>query len=344
LAGGVLSVLLTAQPAAAQPETPSPPVEVPAEVPVVPAEPSSPPPAPPPAAPAPPMVPFAPAPAPPPTAPWTPPPPIAPPWSPPRRHPDLSSSGLPLAQRGRVGFDVASYLDTAGERGTTALELVASLPLTARAFVDVVAPLGFGSLAANPSLGARYVQPIARGLFVSFGGAVALPLLDDESTANLELYKVIVYDERAVPSGYWNYRLYALSAFPVTGTVGLEAHRGLFELRLQAEPTWLFGLGDEPDPGYPRADPSRRAHRDQGLLPHALEAQVGHRVAGGVRLQGVVIGWGEDNYQAAVEPFFALERELFMLRLGLLLPLDAPLAPAFEDSWGFRFSTGIRLE
>jgi hypothetical protein len=290
------------------------------------------------------MVPFVSAPALPAPLPWTSPAPTTPQWAPSPVNPDRSAAGLPLAQRGRVGVDVASYLDTAGERGTTALELIASLPLTARTFVDVVAPLSFLWFGGNPSLGAHHVRPVAPGIFVSFGGAVALPLLGDESTAYFDDYSRVVYDYRAVPSGYWNYRLYARSVVPVTGTFGLEAHRGLFELRFQTEPTWLVGLSDDPVAGARGPAVSRPDHDDQGLLPHAFEVQVGHRVAAGVRLQGVVIGWGGDNYQAALEPFFALEKELFMLRLGLLLPLDSPLGPPFEESWGFRFGTGIRLE
>lgn len=335
----ILATLLTTQSAAAQTDTPPPPAE-PAPIPVPPPVEPQPPPA---AAPTP-MVPFVPVPAPPAPVPWTPPASAPAPWAPPPRNVDLSASGLPLSQRGRVGFDIASYLDTAGERGASAVELVASMPLTAHTFVDVSAPLGFLWFAGNPSLGARHVRPVGPKLFASFGGAVGLPLMADKSTAYVDDYSRVIYDRRTAPSGYWNYRLYALSAVPVTATFGLEAHRGPFELRFQAEPTWFVGLGDEPGPDSRGAELSAPSHRDQGLLPHALEAQVGHHIAGGLRLQGVVVGWGGDNYQAAVEPFFSLEKELFMLRLGLLLPLDSPLGPPFEESWGFRFGTGIRLE
>jgi hypothetical protein len=293
---------------------------------------------------------------PPPSAPWM--PPAAPaPWTPPPRDPDLSPSGLPLGQRGRIGFDTASYLDTAGEHGVTSFELLATLPLFRDTFVDLVAPFSGLGTAGNPTVGGHHLVRLGRGVLLSWGGTLGVPLLREaeisevkqvlvQGTSEVYTVRTGTNGRRAIPSGYWNIHYYYHDALPLTARLGFELQRGAFHLRLQAEPTWLIALGDppEPSPNPYLAALEPPPPENEGTFQHAVELQLGHRVAGGVRLQGVVLGWGENKYQAAVEPFFAVEHDLAMLRLGLLLPLDEPLAPAFEDSWGLRISMGMRLE
>lgn len=297
-----------------------------------------------------------PAPTPPPPAPWAPPPPAAA-WSPPPRDRDLSLSGLPLGQRGRIGFDSASYLDTAGEQGVASLELVATLPLSPETLVDVVVPVSGLGASGNPMIGGHHLLRLRRGVVLSLGAALGLPLLGEAETAEVsqeiqpgssEIVTVRreVLGLRSIPSGYWNFHYYYHDALPLTARLGVELQRGAFHLRLQAEPTWLIALGDPPEPS---ANPYVRAQEppppeNEASFQHAIELQVGHRLAAGLRLQGVVLGWAENTYQAAVEPFFAVEHDLAMLRLGVLLPLDEPLGPAFEESWGLRISAGVRIE
>lgn len=292
----------------------------------------------------------------PPPAPWA--PPAAPAsWTPPPPDPDLSPSGLPLGQRGRIGFDTASYLDTAGEHGVASYELLATLPLFRDTFLDLVAPFSGVGAGGNPTIGAHHIVRVRRGVFLSWGGSLGVPLLREAESSGVEqtivpgtsevaTVRVRTTGLRSIPSGYWDIHYYYHDALPLTARLGFELQRGLFHLRLQAEPTWLIALGDPPEPS---ANPYLAAQEppppeNEGTFQHAIELQLGHRVAGGLRLQGVVLGWGENKYQAAVEPFFAVEHDLAMLRLGLLMPLDEPLGPAFEDSWGLRISTGVRLE
>lgn len=249
---------------------------------------------------------------------WGPPvlPIVAPPKKPPAGETD---DGLPLAQRGRIGFDSASYLNTDGRDGVAALSLVATVPIYDGAFLEAILPFGWVIPVGNPSVGAHYVGKVADGLWLTGGGALGVPLLAEDELIML-----------SVPRAYWNVHHYYHDIWPVQARFGLEYHVEFFALRAQLQPSVWVPIGNAED-----------VH---GSFQHALELQLGHEIGGGVRLQGVVIGPGEDNYQFAISPFFGLWKDLGFVRLGLMLPVDAELGPPFERSWGFLLDTGIHID
>ena len=49
----------------------------------------------------------------------------------------------------------------------------------------------------------------------------------------------------------------------------------------------------------------------------------------GMRLQGVILTVGDDQFQSALEPFVGVEVEQVLLRLGLMINLDEPYGTGF---------------
>jgi hypothetical protein len=144
------------------------------------------------------------------------------------------------------------------------------------------------------------------------------------------------------PAGraYWDLHEFFPDILPLGGQFGVEWHTGGFILR-----------GDFDLTGYA---PIARNDDADATFQHAIELQFGHRIGGGLRLQGIWMPTFEDLdvshslegtfYQAALEPFFVFEHRLMYLRLGIMMPLDEPLGPPFAEAWGFRLGTGIRIE
>ncbi|HJL04389.1 MAG TPA: hypothetical protein RMH85_25385 [Polyangiaceae bacterium LLY-WYZ-15_(1-7)] len=65
----------------------------------------------------------------------------------------------------------------------------------------------------------------------------------------------------------------------------------------------------------------------------------------GMRLQGVILTVGDDQFQSALEPFVGVEVEQVLLRLGLMINLDEPYGTGFGagDVWALRLSGSARF-
>ena len=132
---------------------------------------------------------------------------------------------------------------------------------------------------------------------------------------------------------YWNAHQYAPETVPIVPQLVFEAQAGITSFRIEADPIVYISTSD-------RGDPIELSFQ------HAAEIQFGHGIGGGLRVQGVWFATSDarDVYQAALEPFFIVERELLFLRFGLTMPLDEQLGPPFDETWGIRAVTGIRLD
>jgi hypothetical protein len=239
----------------------------------------------------------------------------------------VSTTGIPLTWRGLIGLEAAGFSD-ATEYSALALTAIADVPLVDRVFFTARLPFGLavsnnltGPVIGNPMLGTRGVLRPGRGFWVGLGAAVGLPLVSDQAYGTQATYQA-----PPVPHGLWNLHEYFPNAVPLAFAVDLEGHL------------------------------------DVGLVQHAAELQIGRDVGGGLRVQGVALPTFDeiengsdfeyiespitndaDLYQFALEPFFRLEREKFMLRTGLMMPMDSRLGPPFASSWGLRLQLGMRL-
>ena len=137
------------------------------------------------------------------------------------------------------------------------------------------------------------------------------------------------------PRALWNAHYYWPNIVPLTLNLGLEWHASIVELRVELDPSLWFPLAGE---------------EFSGAFYHAAEIQLGHGIGGGLRLQGVVFGPTDDNYQAALQPFFAVSSELGYLRTGIMMPLNKPLGPPFGETdggagaWGFNVALGMHVD
>jgi len=245
----------------------------------------------------------------------------------------VTESGVPFTQQGRIGIDTAAYLNTESNRdsGSASFNIVATVPVADHTFIEAIMPLGIAFPWGNPTVGAHHVGRVSNGLWITAGGSFGFPLIEDNDFLG-----------QAVPRALWNAHLYASETLPLQGRFGIEWHAGIVELRGQLEPSLWIPVGSNDD-----------VH---GAFYHAVELQLGHGIGGGLRVQGVAFGPGygeprgsrlrsdDDYYQFALSPFFAINRELGFLRLGLMLPIDEGLGPAFEKSWGFLFNTGLNID
>ncbi len=130
----------------------------------------------------------------------------------------------------------------------------------------------------------------------------------------------------------------------------MEGHVGVVELRAQMEPVWGASISSSQDHYF--------------AFQHAVEVQFGHLIGGGLRYQGVLVATnnpelvqlpeasgtssgntpGTDHYQGLLEPFFKLYHDPIFLRVGLLIPIAAPLGPPFIQAWGTRGTLGWSLD
>ena len=252
---------------------------------------------------------------------------LAPPPPPPRQiptpQPGTNADGLPHAQRGHIALDTAGGLNTDGrQRGASTL-LEATLPISSSVMLEGVVPFGFVQGAfGNPTLGAHYVGRIMKRMWLTVGGNLGIPLVDERAGSAFVL--------QSTPRAFWDAHLYYPATVPITVRLDWEVHASIVEVRVQAHPSLWAPTPDKSD--------------THGAFYHAAELQLGHDIGGGLRLQGVVLGPTRDDYQAALEPFFVLRRELGFLRTALSMPLNEPLGPPFTESFGFKLAAGVHID
>ena len=341
-----LAAVLLSSAALAQPQ-PVPPPPLPAQpvpapaAPVPPSQalPSPPRPVPSPAQPVP--FPAQPMPAPPP--PWSQSPNEEPPASVPQPPaeppPGVTAKGLPYYQRGAVLVEVAGMLQSqsqfANSPPLTSFDIVAHIPVLPTTFVDLDLPFGFGAI-GNPMMGAHHVFRPDDHFWITLGGAFGFPLMNGQS---LGIF--------AFANGLWDAERFVHHNVPFALRLGLEGHVGIAELRAELDPVWGASVSDSADHFF--------------AFQHAVEIQIGHTIAGGLRYQGVLVATDNpelvdtgtpdmtgfpttDRYQGVLEPFFKLYHDPVFMRVGLLLPVDAPLGPPFKQGWGVRGTIGWSLD
>lgn len=249
-------------------------------------------------------------------------------------------AGLPLDLRGAIGLDTASFTDAGDALSAIAIRVVSSVPVARGAYFDVRLPLGFttdrntDAVLGNVILGAHGVLSIGKTTWMTIGGGIGLPLLSGRTQDNEG------FGGAQIPRAFWDIHEYMASVVPIEMRVGIEGEAGPFTLRGELAPAIMIPIG-----GNDEAEVA---------IMHAIEAQVGHTIAGGLRLQGVALPTFEnvyrgsaaegDLYQAALEPFFLVQQPRYFFRTGMMLPLDATLGPPFARSFGFRLGFGVRLE
>jgi hypothetical protein len=257
---------------------------------------------------------------------WSPIPP-PPPQQEPKPPDGITRNGLPYAQRGRIGLDVGGCLNTEGDPCGATMNLIGQVPVTDHTFIDAVFPLGVTTGEAsvgNPTLGAFYVGRVMKKLWITGGGNLGIPLIEDNT-----------FFYGAFPRALWNAHHNYPNIVPLTMKLGLEYHASIVELRAELDPSLWFPLSGEDF---------------HGAFYHALELQLGHSIGGGLRVQGVVFGPTDDNYQFALAPFFQVSREMGYLRTGITMPLNSPLGPPFGETdngagaWGFNLALGIHVD
>jgi hypothetical protein len=266
---------------------------------------------------------------------------------------------LPLARRGQLAFDTATFASGRGGLSTLSLVVDTSFPIAKRVFFDARLPLGYTQIdnnsrtvLGNAMVGAHYVgRTSSKRTWWSVGGGFGLPLLDSDAQL------AAAYATPAVPRGLWDMHEYTADILPFNVAVWVETHIGESTLlRFEVEPVTTFPLAG--------------GEEVELAIQHAVEIQFGHALGGGVRLQGAAFPTFEDTdtdsfaerdlYQLAFEPFFVIERRAGFLRTGLMLPLDGVLGPPLgsiaDDSdigdlgddqlgaWGFRLTAGVRIE
>jgi hypothetical protein len=257
----------------------------------------------------------------------------------------VSPEGIPLGWRGLIGLEFAGFSDAA-EYSSFALAAIGDIPLTSHVFFTARLPVGIAlgefnaTMIGNAMLGARGVLRPGRGFWVGLSASSGLPLVSREADQQ------DAYQAPPVPNALWNIHEFFPNAVPFAFGVDLEGHLPVgLVFRLEIEPVLLPPfVGGE---GF------------EFVLQHAGEVQIGRDIGGGLRLQGVALPTFEeidnrsefdyisaddgDLYQFALEPFFRLERDRYMLRTGLMMPMDSSLGPPFVRSWGLRVQLGMRL-
>ena len=252
---------------------------------------------------------------------WMPPPP-----PPPRQKPappdGITEEGFPYFQRGKISIDTGACLNTDGDACGNSLKLKGRIPLVDTLVFEAVVPIGLTRTqashpAGNPTLGAEYVGRVMKKMWITGGGALGFPLVEDRRQ---------LID--TVPHGRWDFHHYNHEIVPITFVLNWEMHVSIVELRVDLEPSMWFPTG---------------GNDFDGAFQHAFEVQIGHNIGGGLRLQGVFVGSFEE-YQFAMQPFLYLSRELGFLRTGPMMPFNEPLGPPFEQSWGFLLEAGIHID
>jgi hypothetical protein len=270
---------------------------------------------------------------------WGQPPPVVAPLPAPAIVSDVPE-GMPLDLRGAIGLDTASFTDSGDAFSAVAIRVLASVPVARATYLDVRLPLGFttdkttNAVLGNPIVGMHGVLALDRTTWLSIGGGFGLPLLSGGTERENG------FGGAQVPNAFWNIHEYMPSIVPIEARVGIEGQAGPVTIRGEIAPVITIPI----------------ANNDQVelVIMHAVEAQIGHTFAGGLRLQGVAMptfkqvyrgSFAEgDLYQAAMEPFFLVQQPRYFFRAGMMLPLDKTLGPPLVGSFGFRLGFGVRLE
>ncbi|APR82374.1 Vegetative cell wall protein gp1 precursor (Hydroxyproline-rich glycoprotein 1) [Minicystis rosea] len=246
----------------------------------------------------------------------------------------VTTGGLPFSQRGGFIADVSAMRFSGASAPSAAIDILARIPLADHTFLDAVIPIGFGAI-GNPMVGAHHVFRPQDRFWINLGGAVGVPLVNSDGFDNFQYARA-----------FWDLQEFSRYTIPFVLRFGLEGHAGLFEFRAQAEP--VVGISVK----KPTGSGSNRANH-LFALQHAAEIQIGHAIGGGIRYQGVAIPTDiagitssrQDHYQATMEIFFRIYRDPMFARLGLVLPLDAPLGEIDDArSWGVHVQTGFNLD
>ncbi len=274
---------------------------------------------------------------PPPAQGWAPPPVVV---TPPTPVVGDVPAGMPLDLRGAIGLDTASFTDSGDAFSAVAIRVLASVPIARGAYLDVRLPLGFttdkttNAVLGNAIVGMHGALAIGATTWLTIGGGFGLPLLSGGTQ------RENAFGGAQVPNAFWNIHEYMPSIVPLEARVGIEGEAGPVTIRGEIAPVITIPI----------------AGNDQVevVIMHAVEAQVGHTFAGGLRLQGVALptfkdvyrgSFAEgDLYQAAMEPFFLVQQPRYFFRAGMMLPLDKRLGPPLVGSFGFRLGFGVRLE
>jgi hypothetical protein len=226
-------------------------------------------------------------------------------------------------------MDSATYLPSEGDGGVMSLLVAGSVPVARATTFNVVLPVGSPFILGNPTLGASHVGQVSESFWITGGGSIGVPLMDEELES--------VGADLTIPRARWGWHHYIPAQVPLQAHLLFEVHASIVEMRAHLEPTVWIGIGNKD------GDSS-------GGFYHAFEVQLGHTVGGGLRIQGVATAT-DDAYQFAMSPFFVVQQELGFVRTALMLPIDNDLGPAFDDSdreslgaWGFLLSLGIHLD
>jgi hypothetical protein len=250
------------------------------------------------------------------------------PAAPPPPADGVTALGLPITQRGNVGVDVAVMELDGGVFGGGGGQFVATPAIHARGRLvgALFADVRFASAAflfpGNLLAGVDYIATLRPKTWLTLGGALGLPLAQAAD-------QTLSY---GLTSAFWNIHEYMSSVVPIRIDVGFEMVRGAFGVRVEIQPVVLIPI-DRPNAEV------------ELTLQHAAEVQYGHSLGVGVRLQGVGYTFGRDDiYQAAIEPFVVLRRELGFARLGVMKTLNEESGSPYRDAWGARLSTGIHID
>lgn len=249
---------------------------------------------------------------------------------------------LPSTLRGRFALDTASFTDGGDALSTIALRLLASVPVSQRVAIDARLPLGLGlgnstaAVLGNIMLGAHATLPVGTSTWVSVGGAVGVPLLSGRTQRSQ------AYAAAQVPNALWNLHEYTPSVVPVELRAAVEHVWEPISLRAELAPVVMAPLG--------------RNDQVEVAIMHAGEVEIGGVVAGGVRLQGVALPTfsklkdttfaSKAAYQAAIEPFLAVQKPGYFVRAGFMLPLSDPLGYSSTGlgTYGVRLAAGVHLD
>ncbi|WP_437588924.1 hypothetical protein [Sorangium sp. So ce1000] len=248
---------------------------------------------------------------------------------------------VPLSQRGAIGLETSSFTGGDGDVSGLSVVLFARMPFAPHTFLDVRLPFGLAmdertdAVLGNVTLGAHHVAHVGRALWLTMGGDVGLATLSGKTHHHGS------YEPVSASRAYWDLHEYFPSILPIHARLGAEAHFGpLMIARVQIEPVLYIPLG--------------RNKEYEVAIQHAAELQIGHRIGGGVRAQGVALPTfdnvgvrhevARNLYVLAIEPFLAMERDSAFVRTGLLLPFDEELGPPLDHTWGFHFTAGVRVD
>ncbi|WP_437316257.1 hypothetical protein [Sorangium sp. So ce385] len=252
----------------------------------------------------------------------------------------LGGGTVPLAQRGAIGLETSAFTGGDSDGSGLAVALFARMPFADHTFLDVRVPFGLAmdertdAVLGNVMLGAHHVARAGRKLWITVGGAVGL------ATLSAQTHDHRSYEPVGASRAYWDLHEYFPSILPIHARFGAEVHLGPLIGRLQIEPLLYIPLG--------------RNEEYEVAIQHAAEVQIGHGIAGGVRVQGVALptfdnvgirhAVARNLYVLALEPFLAIERKAAFLRAGLLLPFDEELGPPLDHTWGFHLTAGVRTD